>query len=527
MIGAFVRDLRFGTRSVLKQRGFAAAVVITLALGIGANAAIFSLVRAVLLRPLVNRGEERIVYIRQSAPGLHAANTTFSVPEIEDFKAGAKMISAFADFSTIDFTLIGFGEPRVVKAGVVNGTFFEVMGLRPVLGRLLTPADDGPNAAGAVVLTHRFWTSALKSDPAVIGKAIRLGPRNATVVGVLEPSVPYPADTEIMANLVTSPHHLSATMATSRTHRMTELFGRLAAGASVEAARAELTGIHASVMRQHPEAYPAQANVQLSVRPLRDQISAPARTILLVLLAATATIFLIACSNVASLMLARSVRRENELAVRVALGASHRALRRMLLAEGLVLCGAGALLGVGLANPFVQVLSRYVARFSVRALEVRVDGSVLAVGAALAISAAVVLAFVPRLPSAHSPNGLGLASGNLWITPSTNRRLRLFATLQIAFSFMLLAGAATLLAALVALQTMSTGYDMRQVLAIDVPTPSIGIRDVQETELYHEMARRIGQRPGSRAEQLRAVARRRQARSRLSLHDRGLRAARY
>ncbi len=198
-------------------RGLAATVVVTLALGIGANAAIFSVVRGVLLRPLVNRDEDRLIYIRQSGPGIGAENMTFSVPEIDDVKSRVTTISAFGDFSTVDFTMIGLGdEPRVVKAGVVSGSFFEVMGLRPVLGRLLNAQDDGPKAAGAAVLTHRFWTTSLNSDPTVIGKTIRLGPRTATVVGVLEPSVPYPADTEIIANVVTSPHHLEATMVTSR-----------------------------------------------------------------------------------------------------------------------------------------------------------------------------------------------------------------------------------------------------------------------------------------------------------------------
>ncbi len=292
-VAALAQDMRVGLRSLLRAKGMAATVVVTLALGIGANAAIFSVVRGVLLRPLVNRGEDRLVYIRQSAPGLGAENTTFSVPEINDFRSRVTTISAFGEFSTVEFTMIGFGEPRVVHAGVVNGSYFEVMGLRPVLGRLLTDADDGPKAAGAAVLTYRFWTTSLNSDPTVIGKTIRLGPRTATVVGVLEPSVPYPADTEIIANIVTSPHHLGATMVTQRTHRMTELFGRLAPGASLEAARAELVAVHAAMMREHPDAYSAKADVRLNVRPLREQIAAPARTILLVLLGAAAVALLV------------------------------------------------------------------------------------------------------------------------------------------------------------------------------------------------------------------------------------------
>src|SRR5262245_30805502 len=233
-VTALGRDLRFALRALLRAKGLAATVVATLALGIGANAAIFSVVRGVLLRPLVNRDEDRLIYIRQTAPGIAESNMTFSVPEINDFKSRITTISAFGDFSTVDFALVGLTpEPRMVKAGVVGGSFFDVMGLRPVLGRLLNSHDDGPKAAGAAVLTHRFWKTPRNSDPTVIGRTIRLGPRTATVVGVLEPSVPYPADTELIANVVASPHHLGATMVTSRTHRMTELFGRLAPGASL------------------------------------------------------------------------------------------------------------------------------------------------------------------------------------------------------------------------------------------------------------------------------------------------------
>src|SRR4029077_18666611 len=199
----FTNDLKIAFRSLWRSKGLAITVILTLALGIGANAAIFSVVRGVLLRPLNNRDEDRIIYIRQSAMGIGVDNTNFSVPEIQDIKSSVKSVAEFGDFSVIGFTMIGLGEPREVRAGVVGGTYFEVMGLHPALGRLLDAHDDGRNAAGAAVLTYRFWTTVLKSDPSVIGKTIRLDTRTATIVGVLEPSVPYPAETEIIANVVT------------------------------------------------------------------------------------------------------------------------------------------------------------------------------------------------------------------------------------------------------------------------------------------------------------------------------------
>jgi len=420
-------DFRFALRSLARNKGLAITVVVTLALGIGANAAIFSVVRGVLLRPLVNRDENRLIYIRQSAPGIGAENTNFSVPEIQDLRDRIKTLSAFGDFSTIPFTMVGLGEPRVVRAGVAGGSFFEVMGLRPIVGRLLGPDDDGAQAAGAAVLTYRFWSTTLASDPSVVGKTVRLGDRSATIVGIVEPSVPYPAETEIIANVVTSPHHLSATMVTGRVHRMTELFARLAPGVELDAARAELRAVHKAIVTEHPEDYSPKSDFRIEAKRLRDQITSPARTILLVLLAASALVFVIACSNVANLILARSVRREGELAVRAALGASAGALRRTLLAESLVLCGAGAALGVLIARPMVAVLARYASRFSVRALDLTVDASLLWVGVGLALAAAVLLAFVPRLPATDSAKGLGLSSSrhptaSSWPTPTAATR---------------------------------------------------------------------------------------------------------
>src|SRR6267143_67781 len=498
---SFFRDLRVAFYSLMRTQGLAITVILTLALGIGANAAIFTLVRGVLLKPLVNRDEDRLIYIRQSAPGIGDENETFSVPEIQDLRASVKTLSAFGDFSTFGFTMIGLGEPREVQAGVVGGNYFDVIGLHPVLGRLIGPQDDGPKAEGVVVLTYRFWTTTLRKDPGVIGKTVRLGSgpmgsRSATIIGVLEPSVPYPQDTEIMANIVTSPHHLSATMVTGRVHRMTELFARLAPGVTLDQARAELRSVYGAMTKAHPEAYSAKANFQISAKRLRDELTSGARTVLLVLLAASGLVFIIACSNVANLILTRTVRREGELAIRAALGASKGALRRMLLAESLILCVAGATLGVISARPLLAVLARYASRFSVRALDLTVDSSMLWVGAGLAVIAAVLLAYVPHLPTANASQTPGLTSGGVRITGSTSRRLRVFAITQIAASFILLAGASMLLKTLLSIQAAQTGLDTRHVLAINVPAISYGKTPQQVIDFYKESMRRIEELPG-------------------------------
>ena len=322
------------------------------------------------------------------------------MPEIHDIGANLKTITQLGTFSEIGFTIVGLGTPREIPAGVVDGNYFEVMGLRPVLGRLLTQADDGPNAAGAIVLTYKFWRDSLHSDPNVLGKVVRLesysGARTATVVGVLEPSVPYPVETEIIANVVTSPHHLSATMVQGREHRMTEVFGRLAPGATLEQARAELNTVYSAMTQAHPEVYKPEDHFMISVTRMHDQINARANTVLWVLFAASGLLFVIASSNVANLVLARTVRREPELAIRAALGASPAVLRRSLLAESFVLCGSGTVAAVLLAVPMVKVLGHYAQRFSVRAADLTLDSSLLWFGAALAI----VASFFPCLHSA-------------------------------------------------------------------------------------------------------------------------------
>lgn len=484
------RDFLFAFRQLRRNPGFTLAAVLTLALGIGANAAIFSVVRGVLLRPLPNDDELRLLYLRQSAQGIGVENAWFSVPEINDLRGRLRTIARLSEFSTTQPTLFGLGEPREVRSGVVDGHFFEVMGLRAAVGRLIGPDDDGPKAAGVVVLTHRFWAGALASDPTVIGKVVRLGAQTAEVIGVLEPSAPYPEETEIIANMVTSPHHLSATMVTEREHRMTEVFGRMAPGADLATVRAELQTAYVGMTQSFPDIYTPRAHYEIRAVPLREQLTARARTILLVLLGASGLIFIVACANVVNLVLARTVRRESELAVRAAILPSTIAVRRTLLAESLVVCGLGVIAGVLLARPMVTLLARFASRYSVRALEFQLDATPLWLGVALALVAAVLLAFVPSLPTA------GAASQRS--TTGASRRLQGFAIAQIAASFVLLGGATTVVRTLLALERSSPGFQTADVLAINLPPGGLGRTPAQTRTFFRDVRQRLSGLPGVR-----------------------------
>jgi predicted permease len=245
----------------------------------------------------------------------------------------------------------------------------------------------------------------------------------------------------------------------------------------------------------HPEVYKPADHFQIDVTRMHDQINSRAKTILWVLLAASGLLFVIACANVANLVLARTVRRESELAVRSALGATTAALRRSLLAEGLVLCGSGALAGFLIAAPMVSVLARYASRFSVRALDLQLDSSMVWIGVVLALIAAIFLAFVPQLPSMDPSRGFGLTSSGVRVTGGS-RRLRVFAVTQITASFLLLAGAGALLKTLLMLEKTQPPFETAKVLAVNLPVMSYGRTPEQVRDYYHNVQRRVGELPG-------------------------------
>src|ERR1041384_5805290 len=336
-------DLRFALRSLARSRGFALAVIVTLGLGIGAYTAIFSVVRGVMLRPLPNRDGDRLMYLRQSTNGPGGENIAFSVPEINDFRESSKTLGGIAEYSPITFTLIGDHEAERLSAGLVTGNYFSVMGLSPVIGRAFGPQDDGRGAAPVMMLTHEYWQKKFGGDPSIVGKTLRVGGKAVTVVGVLQPAPYFPAKIDVLMNMVNSEHHLSATMVTGRTHRMTEMIARLGPGARAAQGRAESSGIVNRAHKQFPESYDAGSGYQVTMTPYREVLGQNASKTLWLLMGAAAFVLIIACANVANLTLMRGVRREHELVVRAALGAGVARLRKLLLVENLLLALMGSI----------------------------------------------------------------------------------------------------------------------------------------------------------------------------------------
>ncbi|HEU4631222.1 MAG TPA: ABC transporter permease [Gemmatimonadaceae bacterium] len=494
-----MRDLRYAVRTLARSRGFTLAVVLTLGLGIGANTAIFSVVRGVLLRPLPHREGDRLMYLRQSVEGAGGDNILFSVPEINDFRNSAKTLRGIAEYSPMTFSLVGEDDAVRIDVGLVTGNYFSVMGLSPVLGRSFDAGDDGPGAAPVMMLTHDFWQARFGGDSAIVGRSLRVGGRAVTVVGVLEPAPYFPGRIDALMNMVNSEHHLSATMVTGRTHRMTEMIARLAPGATVEQARTEVAQISQRVHAEYPEAYDAASGYRVTLTPFKEVLGENARLTLWLLMGAAAFVLVIACANVANLTLMRGVRREHELVVRAALGAGTARLRRLLLAENLVLALLGGALGLLLAFGGVGMLTTFAARMSPRASEIRVDGAVLGFTVVLVLVVAVLLSFAPTL-AREGRLGAALVGGGRRSTGGVKRqRLQQgLVVAQIAVSVMLLTGAGLLVRTMRQLAEVDTGLKPDHVLTMEVPLDFGAQSDAAAIALYEQVQSRLAALPGVR-----------------------------
>jgi predicted permease len=494
-------DVMYALRTLRHSPAFTTVVVLTLALGIGANAAIFSVVRGVLLKPLPHREGDRLVYLRHSADGPGGASLGFSVPEVGDFREGAKALGGIAEFSPWSMTLQDDDGAVRIDVGLVTGNYFEIMGLSPVLGRLTRPSDDGPGVSPVIVLTHDYWMKRFGGDPAIIGKQLKLDNKSVTVIGVVQPAPFFPGRVNALLNMVNSEHHLSAMMVQGRTHRMTEMVARLAPGATLEQARTEVAAVSGRIQSEFKEAYDPGSHHRIAVIPFHEVLGERARLTLWLLMGAAAFVMIISAANVVNLTLMRGVRREHELVVRAALGASAARLRRLLLVENLVLTFMGAVLGTVIAIGGVRLLIKLAERYSPRAGEIRLDATVLGFTLALSISLALLLSFVASLPK--EGNFASWISAGMRRISGSMRKQRLQRSLvvaQVAVSVVLLAGAGLLTRTMVRLSNVSTGLKTENVLTMEVtlltPAQLLAGRDAEAKDRYDRMRREVAALPG-------------------------------
>jgi putative ABC transport system permease protein len=489
--------VRYAIRSLLKAPGFSFLVILTVALGIGATTAVFCVFRGVLLRPLPHEGGDRIIYVQQSAAKAGTEDVKFSVPEILDFREGVDALDGIAEFSAMPFTMLGTGTPVEVRTGIVSANYFEVMGLSPVLGRALGPGDNGAAADPVMILTWEYWRRAFGEDPSVLGRTVRMNGRSVTIVGVLEPSPPFPGETDVFVNIVTSPHHMAAEMVHGRSHRMDDVLARLAPGATIDAARRQFEQVASRMYADYPANYDAAAGYEVKVMPLREALVSKARMTLYLLMAAAGLLLVVTCANAANLVLTRNLRRDREFAVRWALGAGRAGLRRILLAECGILAGVGALLGLGLAYLGLGLLVSFAGRFTTRAGEIHMDPAVLAFTTVVACLAAVAFAFAPGL-GGHEAAGAVLTRSGTRTTRGSRRLQRGLIVAQIAASVTVLTAAGLLGRTLLVLNSVDPGVDVENTLTLEAPASIEGQAPEQVVALQEEMARRIAALPGVR-----------------------------
>jgi putative ABC transport system permease protein len=465
-VEVLAQDLRYGFRMLVHNPGFSALVVLTLALGIGANTAIFSMVYGVLLRPLPYAHGGQLVVLHQQATHARLADVPFSVKELFDYREFNHSLDALVEYHSMPFLLVGDASAERVQTGVVSANFFEVLGIKPLLGRTFLPSDDTPNADPVLVMSYKYWQRQ-GGDPNMAGKTFRMNDKPHTVIGVLPPFPQYPAENDIYAPTVQCPFRSSAAAIENRKARLLTVFGRLKPGVSLQTARADLSTVANQISTSYPEFYPGSYGYAAAMAPLQDELTQRARTTLLVLLSAAGFVLLIACANVANLLLARLLKRERELAVRVALGASRTRLIRQLLTETVMLSLFGGALGLALASPILALLIKFAERFTARAAEVRIDGTVLMFTFIVSVGTGILFGLVPALCSGVQVSDALKQAGTQ--TTSSRGRQRLRAALvmmQIAVSFMLLIGAGLTLRSFLRLQRVDPGFNADRVLTM-------------------------------------------------------------
>ena len=304
----FLQDVRFAARSLLKSPGFAVATVLTLALGIGANTAIFSLINGVLLKPLPYRDGERLVLLKQSAPKADVDNLAFSIQEVYDYRDLNQTLSGLVEHHSMQFTLLGRDEPERISTGVVTAEFFDVLGVTPQLGRTFRPEDDDLGAEAVLILSHGYWQRSFGGDENIVGRAFEMNDKPHTVVGVLPPIPQFPTDHDVYMPTSACPFRSAAEqrMAENRSaFRAITAFGRLADDITADAANTDFATIASRFERDFPETYPVTRGYEISVAPLQQELTAGARPTLLILLGTAALVLLIACANVVNLAVAR------------------------------------------------------------------------------------------------------------------------------------------------------------------------------------------------------------------------------
>jgi putative ABC transport system permease protein len=475
--------MRYALRTLLRSPGFAAAAVVTLGLGIGANTAIFSAVDAALLRPLPFTHAEKLVQIWETHPSFPHLAVAF--PDYLDWTR-ANSFEQMAAWGYSIFQITGQGEPEQVDGGIVSDNFLATVGLKPALGRSFAAGETQ-----AVLLSDALWRRKFNADSGIVGRNIRMNGESFQVIGVLAGPQLLPKDVDLLTPFGKM---ISEFDRTNRPHHVVQVVGRLKSGVSFEQASAEIRGISTRLEHDYPV---TNKTINAALVPLEREIEGDSRTALLVLLAVVGLVLLIATANVANLLLARAAGRRKEIAIRIALGASRAQLMRQLLTESLVLAGAGGIVGVLLAAVATPSLRTMAEGRIVRAAEIAVDLRVLAFALLVALVTGVLFGMVPALAATRADQNADLRLGGRSSAGTLHRSLRAaLVSGQVALAMLVLVGAALLTRSLMRLTGVDPGFRVEHILTARVALPGSYSTPAQTTEFYQQLMARLAAKPG-------------------------------
>jgi len=468
-LAMFRQDARFALRMMGKNPGFTLAAVLTLGLGIGANSAIFSVVNAVLLKPLPYEHGDRLLVLEQQAPRAGLTNLPFSVADINDYRSQNHTLDAVVEYHNMNFILLGRSEPERVETGVVSWNYFDVFGVKPLFGRSFRPEDEQPGAPAVLMLSYEYWIKSFGGDPNIVNQKFTMNDKIHTVIGVLPPVPQYPDENDVYMPTVACPFRSRPAFIANRQSRMMQVFGRMKPRLSVRQSQADLSGVAANILRAFPGDYPTSGDYTLRATSLEEQLTHNARPTMLVLLVAAGFVLLIACANVANLNLSRMVRRERELAVRAALGAGRVRMFRQLLTESFILAVIGGGLGLVFSWGTLNLLVSFAARFTPRAREIQMDAAVLGFTLVMAVLTSVLSGTAPALAARETVVGTLKEGGAQSTIGRGKHRMRsLLIVAQVAVSFLLLIGAGLMLRSFAKLQHVDPGFQPENVLTMEI-----------------------------------------------------------
>jgi len=500
-VETILRNVRYARRSLARNPGYTAAVLATLGLGIGANTTMFSVIDGVLVKPLPYEGSDRLVLIRQSSLLAGQDDVLLSIPELYGYRDQlATDFEGLVEFHQMSFDLIKRGDPDRVAAGVVSANFFDVLRVKPILGRAFQAADAAHGAPAVLLLSNAYWKTRFGGDPNIVGQVFEMNDRPHTVVGVLPPVPIYPQESDVYMPTSACPFRARGEERIAENWKAfsnLRVFGRLKPGVTIEAASAHVATVAARFTREHAEAYRDARGFGASALGLLGELTRNARPMLLILLGATALVLLLACANVASLTLARTLNRDRELALRTALGAGRRQLVGQLLTESVMLGLGGGIAGLLLAAMTQGALGTFIGRFTARAADITIDGRVLGFTAVVSILTGLAFGALPALVTRPGPASVLRQSGASAAGPRQSRLLRGLVVAQVAVSVVLLAAAGLFMTSLYRLARVDAGYHAEHVLAAEIFGNFTRYKEPKDyLRLYKPLLERLSQMPG-------------------------------